>query len=854
MPEYNIKGLKVLFPYDAYSCQRTLMEKLITSLQSNTNALLESPTGTGKTLCLLCATLAWREAYMARRQFEYHARENKESDKFNKELLSNLNAAVSTLPNSENYSRPPPIIYYASRTHSQLSQAINDPRICVLGSREQLCIHPTVNKIKSNAARTAVCRDKIKKKRCQYIQGVDTAKILPDFDGEVLDIEDLIKFGKKNVACPYFLSRENQNNADIIFLPYNYLIDASSRKAQNLNLDNAILIFDEAHNLESSCSEATSFEITSDDLQACISEARYCAEKARSPLHTSDITEEDYILLRGIYLVWYLEFFLKFLTEINNVVFPYSSIEINKPGEWIYELFGKANLDSGTFDHVRNIMEAANEILMTDDFDKKRNSRDATHHLLFSLKIMFGDTLGNDKTERTNNAKYYRTFIVNLERTLSFWCFSPGLAMRDLTGGNCRSIILTSGTLAPLPSFATELQVDFKVQFEGPHVISSDQALVGVIKKGPTGIALNSSYNSRNNANYQQELGRTIVNFSRFIPDGLIVFFPSYGVMNDCIKNWQRPTPGNNPRLWDILTQNKEPVIESKNKQEFIDTMARFDKKILERGRGSIFFAVCRGKVSEGIDFTDAKGRAVIITGIPYPPFRDPKVTLKREYLDGARKQSLNKSMCISGDDWYKQQATRAVNQALGRVIRHHKDFGAILLCDERFAAPPTIAQLPVWIRPLVKVYDNFGQIHGQIHNFFQEMNLKMNEVDVKKTAERNSSSTTSIYLDRLSVHTSKNSINEQQPLAHKKLKHQRIEYESEITTTSTSSLKSSSQTNSRKKSKLDENESWTTTTVKSEKSSADTISSTTASLRTAKITSKKVVKRNALGMLIEKK
>ena len=31
-------------------------------------------------------------------------------------------------------------------------------------------------------------------------------------------------------------------------------------------------------------------------------------------------------------------------------------------------------------------------------------------------------------------------------------------------------------------------------------------------------------------------------------------------------------------------------------------------------------------KVSEGLDFANNNGRAVIITGLPYPPRMDPKV------------------------------------------------------------------------------------------------------------------------------------------------------------------------------------------------------------------------------------
>lgn len=48
----------------------------------------------------------------------------------------------------------------------------------------------------------------------------------------------------------------------------------------------------------------------------------------------------------------------------------------------------------------------------------------------------------------------------------------------------------------------------------------------------------------------------------------------------------------------------------------------------------------------------------------------------------------------LGGQEWYKQQASRAVNQAVGRVIRHRHDYGAIILCDERYS---TDGQLVRW-------------------------------------------------------------------------------------------------------------------------------------------------------------
>lgn len=59
--ELTIGGVKIKFPKKPYPSQISIMGKLIRGLQKKENCLLESPTGSGKTLSLLCSALAWQK-------------------------------------------------------------------------------------------------------------------------------------------------------------------------------------------------------------------------------------------------------------------------------------------------------------------------------------------------------------------------------------------------------------------------------------------------------------------------------------------------------------------------------------------------------------------------------------------------------------------------------------------------------------------------------------------------------------------------------------------------------------------------------------------------------------------------
>lgn len=165
MTTINIRGVPVSFPFEPYELQKNYMEKVIEALQNQTNAILESPTGTGKTLSLLCSTLAWIQMKKAQVQAELQAAGITENTDFIQSIKNEFKGITEASTVGRTLSGVP-VVIYASRTHSQLTQALqelkrtayNHMKASVLGSREQMCIHDELIPEQNNGIKVGIKR------------------------------------------------------------------------------------------------------------------------------------------------------------------------------------------------------------------------------------------------------------------------------------------------------------------------------------------------------------------------------------------------------------------------------------------------------------------------------------------------------------------------------------------------------------------------------------------------------------------------------------------------------------------------------------------------------------------------
>ncbi|VDM52808.1 unnamed protein product [Angiostrongylus costaricensis] len=628
MAVVNIRGVDIMFPFCPYECQLAYMDKVIEAIDMKFDTVLESPTGTGKTLSLLCSTLGWLQ---------------KQKSSF----IPTLQDATQIASGSTGPLSFLPRIYYCSRTHSQLAQVVHelnrtmykDIRSTVLGSRDQLCIHDSVRK--QMDARTSVCRSMISRRSCQYYNKWDREL------GSVPDIEDMVATGQK--VCPFFRCRQVQERAELVLLPYNYIVDPQLRKLHKIDLAGSIVIFDEAHNLENICEDVTSVEISSIHIALAIQELKDAIQCLQN-----EIEEKASEIVGFLKLNWpKIAVFWISMLVLLRIVFP---------GDVLFETFESVGIS----------------------FDKAE---------LFCKVLL-------DTSEYLQQGSGYLFQCMRTATVMKFWCFTSSIAMRSLKVNGVRTVIVTSGTLSPLPNFIKN--------------IGFDQIFAAVLNKSPlTEQVLNGCFQNRHNNEYAVGIAESVVSLAKTVPQGILVFFASYSLMDHLIskfkelKNSSQKFPSKS--YWEQMTDAKLVVVEPKQKSQLARVRSEFTRGV-QNEKGAMFFAVCRGKVSEGIDFSDACSRAVCVVGIPFPPLMDIRIHLKRLYLNELKTQSA--------EDWYVTEGYRAVNQALGRVLRHVNDFGMVALLDE------SREYFPSWMRASIKVFDKGSGFPSEVTNFFASKKL----------------------------------------------------------------------------------------------------------------------------------
>ncbi|XP_028400578.1 Fanconi anemia group J protein homolog isoform X2 [Dendronephthya gigantea] len=898
MAEYAISGVKVKFPYKPYPSQFTMMDKVIKCIERRQHSLLESPTGSGKSLALLCSSLAWltvekEKIKKEREEFQrlFHLqqlRRNKQQTQDDdaklycscdnlgvkeeqkpdmKVKIEQLNQLGDVTPKTEpnlgidpdeaidqkpmkaeikaestnvdvkkdgeasggsevqssaedlkndvqmeddidhtdedtdfeapkkrfrtpggqtprakkprkqcdgeapfngsedtsvEYSprneagdvtdddiqllqaqlrslRSAPKILFGTRTHKQIGQIVRElnkteykkTKMCILASRQHTCIHPYVSAAQN---KNEECRKSIENKEgksCSFFARARYVKHQDDLEDygftEAWDLTELVELGEKLEGCPYYMTRELKQSSDIIFCPYNYLIDPCIRKQMDITLLDQVVILDEAHNIEDVCREAATWSVSTQNLdeamldldflvsrnthkeqhqvfhQVCAAMRRWIDEKSEHQTAFNDATKRSKI--------WEGEDLKQALENLGFTPATVRALEqhLRKLGETSDSLKEKhkkerTTMHAPTATLVEKLMMVLS-FIMDEDYKHLPEYRMAiTKDYVEVPRVL------------PNGFRRARDFDRKWICTLNFWCLSPAVVFSEI-GRFSRSVILTSGTLSPMSTFSSELDCQFPIKLEANHVIGSSQVWASSVSTGPSGALVNATFRQSQTFEFQDEVGEAICKVCEVVPYGVLCFFPSYSMLDKLTTRWQMTG------LWLRLSRLKRTFLEPRKggKTDFNNMMNDFYECIKHSeetdGSGALFLAVCRGKVSEGLDFADNNARAVITVGIPFPNVKDIQVELKRSYNN---RHSSQKGL-LDGSEWYETQAYRALNQALGRCIRHRNDWGALILIDDRFGKSPKYHKgLSKWIRGRVVHHDNFHVLLSSLKKFAQ--------------------------------------------------------------------------------------------------------------------------------------
>jgi len=223
------------------------------------------------------------------------------------------------------------------------------------------------------------------------------------------------------------------------------------------------------------------------------------------------------------------------------------------------------------------------------------------------------------------------------------------------------------------------------------------------------------------------------------VPDGVVVFVPSFSYEEALVARWQQTG------AWSQLKARKALFREPRQANE-LDAVLKAYSAAIEANyppaadgaaaagtaggatRGALLLSVVGGKMSEGINFADGLGRCVVMVGLPFANPSDLTLVERMSYFDSTQGAG-------AGREYYTNLCMKAVNQSIGRAIRHIADYATIVLCDGRFAKPSVTKRLPKWIGERVQVPASCEAAMGNVRSFFAARAPHQRQIEDRRRA-----------------------------------------------------------------------------------------------------------------------
>ncbi len=746
------------FPGTPYGVQMKLMHHAYSAMSAGGLCVLESPTGTGKSLSFLCAATAWlrdwQKVIVVSNLQAYHPQDEEENippwvsnqlasshdteadaiisqwaefRKRVKSVLHNIGVLGSSgtafeinakrkrdaisgtvesdedlLTDQDNQSDQPfpreekgmkrPQMFICSRTHSQLSQLLHEVRkipqadlfnIVTLGSRAQLCINPDVRKGGPAATVNDACRKLVENSACEYKKH---SSALADLVSAVpLDIEEVCSKSSSltQPGCPYFATRSALETADLIFVPYASILHSKTRESLGIDISGSVVIIDEAHNLLDAINSARSCSISEKELRGL---------------------EET---LRG-----YLEIYTARLSGRNNVLVKQTKFLVKRMLEHLtrsqrgsLSSISDFVTDSRLSDINLNVLMS---LLSDGQFARKLRGFAERKSIEFpgasySLSSFLEAILGAVDSDRI--------FVRGHAESLSL-VFAGIDAEAELVKlvTSARSVCLTGGTMQPIDDLKAVAQlagVKFSA-FSGSPVIDEGRIMCRFMETSVHGRPLRFDSSTRADPEMITTVCETVgVVCDKLRSGGIILFVASYEFAK-------------------LISTSVTGTCKARGAFLFLDTGSIESEQLMRRYKAAVdarkcavLVSVVNGRLSEGIDFRDDLCRCVIVVGLPYPNLADPVLKERMAFFD--RRRNLV-PLFPSGQSYYESRCLKAINQSIGRAVRHINDWSAIILMDCRYSEGRIRSGLSAWVSHGLcssrlphlgdELYEFFGKYH----------------------------------------------------------------------------------------------------------------------------------------------